>query len=73
MKSLWWANKINKDYAYELGFFSMVKKFKNGIIFFNSDLDLSYRGDHSPQFELRLIILNCMLIELSIYNVHHKD
>ena len=65
---------INKDYAIELMLFHMVRSFKDGISFFEFEINLDlFEEDHNPKFDIFLIIFNCMIFQLWIYNVHHKD
>jgi hypothetical protein len=68
------GTKLSENFAWELGFLYFIRKFSDGIIWFeftaNSNL---YRGDHNPQHEIRLIILNFMVFEFRIYNVNHAE
>jgi len=65
---------INEDYAWEVALFRLIREFKDGITFFNLDINWDrYLADHTPRFEVRLVVLNCMLLEASLYYKHHRD
>ena len=65
---------INKDYAIELLFFNMIRSFKDGISFFEFEINLDlFEEDHKPSFDIYLIIFNCMIFQFWIYNIHHKN
>lgn len=68
------GTKISKNYAWELAFFYVIRKFKDGINFvnFESQIDL-YKSDHNPHISARLIVLNVLVFEFGIYNVNHVD
>jgi hypothetical protein len=59
-------------YGWELNFFYNSRSFKDGLDFieFNSDW-ARYKGIHSPQFLLSLIILNIVVFEINVYNREH--
>lgn len=59
-------------FAWKLDFFRKIRSFKDGISFFefNINLDL-FKGDHNPKFEILVIILNFKLIEFNFYNTEH--
>ena len=64
---------ININYAIELTMFRFIRKFSDGITFFEAKINLDlYDWDHNPKIEINLLILNTTMIELLIYNRHHK-
>ncbi len=69
-----WSFLINKDYGFELALFNKIRKFKDGLSFFSLVVNWDrYIADHSPRLEFNLLFLNWMIIEINIYNIHHRD
>jgi hypothetical protein len=69
---IWWSKRITKKYALDLCFLYKIRQFKDGIDFLLPVCKLDFfRGDHNPQFEFSLIILNFMVFSLNIYNINH--
>jgi len=71
---LWISKKVSKKYVMCLSGFHMIRKFKDGISFFefviNHDL---FKGDHNPHFRIMLIFLNFKVFEFEVYNIYHKE
>lgn len=66
--------QITCDYAWELELFYKCRDFKDGIDFFNLDIHWDrYCGDHNPQFNFSLMLLNLTIFNFSIYNIWHID
>ena len=66
--------KLGKDYAIDANFFYQVRTFTDGITFIAPEINLDlYRGDHKPSLNLTLEILNFIIFNVEIYNVHHVD
>ena len=71
---MWWSIKLNKKYAFDCLFFHLRRAFKDDIDFFELKLGVDlYEGDHNPQWQFYLIILNFTIFEFVIYNMFHKD
>jgi hypothetical protein len=71
---IWVRNKVNKSYNWELVLFNKVRKFDDGITFFNINIDWDrYLEDHSPSFLFELTILNINIIEFNIFYKYHRD
>jgi len=67
-----WSFLINKDYGFELSLINKIRNFKDGISFFRFDVNWDrYIGDHTPCFEMNLLLLNWIIFELNIYNINH--
>ena len=60
--------------AYEIETFGGYQKFEDGVslIEFKVSLDY-YLGDHNPEFELSLRVLNCTIFEVTVYNTLHIE
>lgn len=66
--------QVSKNRAIDFGFFYKIRKFKDGITFFEfvTNLDL-YKGDHNPKFKICLVFINFIIFELNFYNTEEKD
>ncbi len=65
---------VFSNYAWEFSGLRFVRSFSDGLIFFEPRINLDrYRGDHSPKFEIYLILFNFMIFEFSIYNLNHIE
>lgn len=71
---IWIGNTINKDYAWEIAALHKLRQFSDGISFieFNVNWD-RYIADHTPRFDIMLVICNFTIVEFSIYYVWHRD
>lgn len=66
--------KINENYAWEISGFRKIRSFKDGITFFDLNINFDkYLCDHSPRFQIEFIIFNIILIDFSIYFIWHRD
>jgi hypothetical protein len=65
---------INKDFAWELSGLHNIRKFHDGVSWFEFSINSDwYKGDHNPQFNMMLIILNFKIFEFVIHNIHHVE
>lgn len=63
---------ISKNYAIDLCGLYVIRKMQDGITFFDLNVNTDfYEADHNPKLNFSLIILNCTIFELTIYNKHH--
>lgn len=68
----WFCRKITKNFSWEVAALYKFRDFSDGISFFGITCDLdTYEGDHNPQFVFRIEMLNFILVEFGIYNIHH--
>lgn len=66
------ANKISKNYAFEISFFHKVRKISDGIDFFEFSLNINlFKGNHNPSCCLTFEIFNYSIIDFQFYNIHH--
>jgi hypothetical protein len=66
------SHKITKKFALDFTAFHLLRSFKDGITFFEFDVNLDlYEQDHNPKFRIVLIALNFKLFEFEIYNINH--
>jgi len=71
---IWVGSKINKDYAWEISALHFLRQLSDGVTFFEFKVNWDrYLDDHTPRFDLMLVILNYKLIEFSIYYMWHRD
>jgi len=63
---------VSKNYAIDFCGLYVIRKMKDGITFFHLNVNTDYyEADHNPKLNFSLIILNCIIFELTIYNKHH--
>ena len=63
---------VPKNYAIDFCGLYVIRKMKDGITFFDLNVNTDYyEADHNPKLNFSLIILNCIIFELTIYNKHH--
>jgi hypothetical protein len=63
---------ISKNYAIDLCGLYVIRKMQDGITFFDLNVNTDfYEADHNPKLNFSLIVLNCTIFELTIYNKHH--
>jgi len=68
------AGIINEDYAWEITFFNKVRDFADGLTFLDIQVNWDrFLANHTPKFEVMITVLNCVLLETSIYYRHHRD
>jgi hypothetical protein len=71
---IWFGNEINNDYAWEVYLLHKYREFSDGIEFFNFNINWDrYLADHRPQFVIKLVLCNFVLLEFSIYYKHHRN
>lgn len=69
-----WSKKISQNYAFEISGFHLIRKFSDGLTLFDVHLNWDwFKGDHNPQINYLLIILNFKVLEINLYNVNHAD
>ena len=69
-----YSKRINENYAFELLLWHIVRQSEDGIIFVKLDISLDlYKCDHTPKFDIILILLNLTIIKFSIYTMNHID
>jgi len=64
---------IGKNYHFELSMFHQWREYKGEInlITLTTDLHFNKNRDHNPRFDLYLEIFNYVIVDLSLYNIHH--
>ena len=63
---------ISKNYAIDLCGLYVIRKMQDGVTFFDLNVNTDfYEADHNPKLNFSLIVLNCTIFELTIYNKHH--
>jgi hypothetical protein len=68
------GGKINIDYGWEITVFHKIRNISDGIIFFEKKINWDrYLADHSPRFEIHVILFNYTIIEINIYYLHLRD
>ena len=68
------GGKIGSDYGWEVTTLHKVRQASDGVLFFEGKINWDrYLADHSPRFELHLIVLNHTVIEINIFHLHHRD
>jgi hypothetical protein len=66
------GHRLTKNFAWELAYFNFIRKFSDGITFFNFLIDFDlFKEDHNPQFRICLTVLNTVIFEFQIYNTNH--
>ncbi|MES9858869.1 MAG: hypothetical protein ABW166_20060 [Sedimenticola sp.] len=67
------SGTINEDYGWEITAFHQLRQTSDGVIFFDGKINWDrYLADHSPRFEMHLVIFNYTIIEINIYYLHHR-
>jgi len=68
------GRKINKNYAWELSGLYLLRLFSDGIDFFEFHINWDrYLADHTPAFEMLLVIFNFKIFEFTIYYIWHRN
>ena len=68
------SGKINDNYGWEVTVFHKLRETSDGVIFFDGKINWDrYLADHSPRFEIHVVIFNYTIIEINIYYLHHRD
>lgn len=62
--------KLSKFRAIEYNFFKQLRQFKDGISFFEFNINFDqFQDEHNPKVETMLVILNCKIFEISCYRI----
>lgn len=65
--------KLKDPYHFDFNFFHKIRRWKDGITFFSTDLSFDqYEADHKPSLRWELVLFNYM-IEMEIYNKNHLE
>lgn len=68
------GGKFSGDYGWEVTVFHKPRETSDGVIFLDAKINWDrYLSDHSPRFEVHLILFNYTIIEINIYYLHHRD
>jgi hypothetical protein len=68
------GGKISGDYGCEVTIFHRLRETSDGVIFFDGKINWDrYLADHSPRFEIHLVMLNYTIFEINVYYLHHRD
>ena len=68
------SGRISKDYGWEVTVFHKLRETSDGVVFFHGKINWDrYLADHSPRFEIHLVMFNYTIIEINIYYLHHRD
>lgn len=71
---LWLAFKVSENYAIDMSGPRQIRRFSDGISFFELTFNLDlYHGDHNPQLNVMLMVMNFCLFEFNWYNVNHVE
>lgn len=71
---IWLGNKLNENYAWEFAAFHKHRDFSDGFSFVEFDTIWDkYLADHSPRFQIMLVICNYKIFEFNIYYRWHRD
>lgn len=74
MAMIWLFKQLNKDYGVEFCSLYSYRNFSDGVSFIDFNINWDrYLADHTPRFDIRLAICNFMLIDFSVYYLHHRD
>jgi hypothetical protein len=67
------SGTISEDYGWEITVFHKLRQTSDGVIFFDGKINWDrYLADHSPRFEMHLVIFDYTIIEINIYYSHHR-
>jgi len=62
--------KLSKFRAIDYSFFQKLRKFSDGISFFEFNINFDkYRDEHNPKFETMLVLFNFKIFEISCYRI----
>lgn len=68
------SGKISEDYGWEITVFHKLRQTSDGVMFFDGKINWDrYLADHSPRFEIHLVMFNYTIIEINIYYLHHRS
>lgn len=61
-------------FMWELCMFHKLREFSDGLTLIDFDVNYDkYIGDHTPKFEVLLVLFNRVIVDFSIYNIYHAD
>jgi hypothetical protein len=64
----------NSKFAWELCMFHKLREWSDGLSLFECKVNYDkYVGDHTPRFEIFLVLFNYTILDFSIYNIYHED
>jgi hypothetical protein len=65
---------INENYHVDINGLYKMRNFSDGISFLEIKINLdTYVGDHNPQGGIQIVFFNINVLEIRIYNIHHRD
>jgi len=65
---------VSEDYSLEVVVLHPIRALSDGLTLWECKLNADwYRGDHCPRYEFELVILNVMILEVRVYNIHHEE
>ena len=68
------GGKVSGDYGGEVTVFHNLREISDGVVFLDGRVNWDrYPADHSPRFELHLIMFNYTIIEIGVYYLHHRN
>ena len=71
---IWIGTQLNENYAWELSALHMLRQFNDGITFFDFNVNWDrYLTDHTPRFEMTLVVFNFKVFEFNVYYKWHRD
>ena len=67
------SGTISEDYGWEITVLHKLRQTTDGVVFFDGKINWDrYLADHSPRFEIHLVMFNYTIIEINIYYLHHR-
>jgi hypothetical protein len=67
------GGKLSQDYGWEITILHKLRAFSDGLSLLELRINWDrYLADHTPRFELHLVLLNITIVELNIYYLHHR-
>ena len=68
------GGKINDDYGWEITLFHKLREASDGVMFFYGKINWDrFLADHSPKFEVHIVIFNYTIVEINVYNLRHRS
>jgi hypothetical protein len=65
---------VSEDYSLEVAILHPIRALSDGLTLWELKLNADwYKADHCPRYEFELVILNVMILEMRIYNIHHEE
>ncbi len=67
------GGKLSDDFGWEITLFHKLRAFSDGLSLLALRVNWDrYLADHTPRFELHLVLINYTIIELNVYYLHHR-